>query len=57
MKKILAMTLALTMTSLMFASCGKKDDKSEPEKKTTTTTTAETEAPAEVIPRRTQLPK
>lgn len=56
MKKILAMTLALTMTSLMFASCGKKDDKSEPEKKTTTTTTAETEAPAEVTPAEDETP-
>ena len=46
MKKILAMTLALTMTALMFTSCGEKDDKSE-SKAATTTTAAETEAPAE----------
>ncbi|SFC03357.1 hypothetical protein [Ruminococcus albus] len=46
MKKILAMTLALTMTALMFASCGDKSEKSE-SKAETTTTAAETEAPAE----------
>lgn len=54
MKKVLAMTLALTMTALMFASCG---DKSETEKKTTTTTTtAQTEAPAEVTPAEDETP-
>lgn len=49
MKKVLAMTLALTMSALMFASCGDETDSSESkaEATTTTTTAAETEAPAE----------
>lgn len=46
MKKLLAMTIALTMSALMFASCGENGDKAE-SKAETTTTTAETEAPAE----------
>ena len=55
MKKILAMTLALTMTALMFASCGDKDDNSE-SKAATTTTTAATEAPAETTPAEDETP-
>ncbi|MCR5542424.1 MAG: hypothetical protein K6F71_16585 [Ruminococcus sp.] len=55
MKKILAMTLALTMTALMFASCGDMDDNSE-SKAATTTTTAATEAPAETTPAEDETP-
>ena len=55
MKKILAMTLALTMTALMFASCGDKGDNSE-SKAATTTTTAATEAPAETTPAEDETP-
>lgn len=39
-KKIIAMTAALTMTTAMFASCGETDDSSSKAETTTTTTTA-----------------
>ncbi len=45
MKKILAMTAALTITAMVFTSCGKNGDNTESKAATTTTTAAETTAP------------
>ena len=47
MKKMLAMTLALTMSALVFASCGDTADESKADATTTTTTTAAEESVAE----------
>lgn len=58
MKKLLAMTLALTMAAVTFASCGDSgNNTSSKAEETTTTTAAETEAPAETTaPEETEEP-